>query len=173
MKNYVRFCEKFNKVMLTVGVGCLFAAAIICFVQVVTRNVINYSFKWAEEGVRYIIIFGVFFASGQIFYIDANAKVEIIYNLFPKRVQLYLNYVFYLLITAFLVIMGYYGYRCTANNLTTWCASIHIPWAVPFASLAVGSINMLLQIPAKVYQNHIALKELGQNKAAGAQPSQI
>ncbi len=146
--------------MLTAGVVCLAAAAVICCVQVITRNIVNYSFHWGDEGMRYIIIFGVFFASGQIFYMDANVKVEILYHAFPKKVQCILNAVFYILIAAFLVAFGYFGYLCVAKNMRTWCASIHIPWAVPFSTLVIGSVNMLLQVPAKLYKNYLALKEL-------------
>ena len=56
------------------------------------------------------------------------------------------------MIAVFLVIMGYYGWVYVMRNLTVWCASIHIPWAVPFFSLIVGSVNMLLQVPAKFYE---------------------
>ena len=60
--------------------------------------------------------------------------------------------VFYILTAIFLVIMFYYGYIYVQRNMKVWCASIRIPWAVPFASLLIGSVNMLIQIPAKIYE---------------------
>ena len=152
MKKYTSFCKIFNQIMLGIGVMFLVFAVGLTFVQVITRNVASLSFTWAEELTRYVVIYAVYFASGSVFYLDANAKVDIFYNLFPRKVQAVLTCIFYLLIAVFLVVMGYYGWVYVMRNLTVWCASIHIPWAIPFVSLIVGSVNMLLQVPAKFYE---------------------
>ena len=67
--------------MLGIGVLCLVFAVALTFIQVITRNVASVSFTWSEELTRYIVIFAVYFASGSVFYLDANAKVDIFYNL--------------------------------------------------------------------------------------------
>lgn len=152
MKKYTSFCKRFNQIMLGIGVLCLVFAVALTFIQVITRNVASVSFTWSEELTRYIVIFAVYFASGSVFYLDANAKVDIFYNLFSKKVQCILNCIFYVLIAIFLLTMGYYGWIYVMRNLTIWCASIHIPWAVPFATLIIGAVNMLLQVPAKFYE---------------------
>jgi len=152
MKKYVSFCNTFNRIALGAGVFLLLFAVGLTFVQVVLRNTITFSFPWAEELTRYVVIFAVYLGSGSVFYLDANAKVDIFYNMFPQKVQCALRCLFYLLIAAFLVVMGYYGYVFMMRNLTVWCSSVHIPWAVPFASLLVGAVNMLIQVPAKLYQ---------------------
>lgn len=151
MKKYVSFCKAFNRVVLGLGVLLLVFAVGLTFLQVMTRNVASISFTWSEELTRYVVIYAVYLASGSVFYLDANAKVDIFYNMFPKKVQCALSCLFYLLIAVFLVVMGYYGYVYVMRNLTIWCASIHIPWAVPFASLIFGAVNMLVQVPAKLY----------------------
>jgi TRAP-type C4-dicarboxylate transport system permease small subunit len=157
MKKYLLFCEKFNKGMVVCGVALLAFATVLTFVQVVSRDLFSFSFTWAEELTRYIIIFAVYFASGYIFFIDANASVDILYTHFSTKIQCFLTFAFYLLISIFLIVMGYYGYVCVVGNLTTWCASVPIPWGVPFAALVLGSVNMLLQVPAKVYKNYLRL----------------
>ncbi len=157
MKTYISFVKRFNLVMLGIGVLCLVFAVALTFIQVITRNVADISFTWAEELTRYVVIFAVYFAAGSVFYLDANAKVDIFYNLFPRKIQCILNCIFYVLIAIFLLTMGYYGYIYVMRNLTVWCASIHIPWAIPFASLILGAVNMLLQIPAKFYETFQAM----------------
>lgn len=151
MKKYVSFCKRFNQVMLGIGIVLLVLAVGLTFVQVVLRNLVHYSFTWAEELTRYIVIFAVYFAAGTVLYIDANAKVDMFYAKMPHMVQKILATLFYLLIAIFLCVMAYYGYVYVSRNMNVFCASIHIPWALPFSSLIVGSVNMLLQIPAKVY----------------------
>ena len=140
MKKYVAFCEKFNQVLTFVGVLILVFAIMLTFVQVCLRNLTGYSFKWAEELTRYLVIYVVYLASGHVFYINGNS------------VQKALTCLFYVLIAVFLVIMLRYGYVLVSRNMKVWCASIHIPWAVPFASLIVGAVNMLIQLPAKIYK---------------------
>lgn len=154
MKKYVSLCQKMNQVMVGLGVLLLAFVIALTFVQVLTRNLFSFSFTWAEELSRYVVIYAVYLASGSIFYFDQNARVDMFFNLFPKKVQGILNCVFYLLIATFLVIMGYYGYVYVVRNLKIWCTSIRIPWAFPFASLVLGSVNMLMQIPAKLYETY-------------------
>ncbi len=153
MDKYAAFVKKANQLLLGIGILFLLAAVVITAVQVFTRNVFSTSFTWAEEITRYMVIFAVYFASGTVVYMDANARVDIFYRMFSKKMQCILSCVFYLLTAVFLVVMGYYGYIYVARNMTIWCASVRIPWAVPFSALIIGAGNMLLQIPVKMWQS--------------------
>jgi C4-dicarboxylate transporter DctQ subunit len=151
MKKYVTFCKKINQVMTACGIAVLMAAVILTFVQVVLRNVFQYSFTWAEELTRYLVIYAVYFAAGHVLFINGNSVVDMFYNTLPDPVKKILQVIFHLLITFFVIMMLYYGWQIVARNAKVWCASIRIPWAVPFFSLIVGGVNILLQIPAKIY----------------------
>lgn len=151
MKKYLRFCRGLNNVTIGIAIALLISAVTLTFVQVCTRNFANYSFRWGEELTRYLIIFCVFFSSGYVFSIDANAKVEVILNRFPPKAKRVVLIIFCVLIALFCIVMCYYAYMLMQKNLRTWCASIRIPWAVPFSSLLIGGVNVLLQIPAKIY----------------------
>ena len=153
MDKYAAFVKKANQLLLGIGILFLLAAVVLTAVQVFTRNVFSTSFTWAEEITRYMVIFAVYFASGTVVYMDANARVDIFYRMFSKKMQCILSCVFYLLTADFLVVMGYYGYIYVARNMTIWCASVRIPWAVPFSALIIGAVNMLLQIPVKMWQS--------------------
>ncbi len=153
MKKYISFCKKLNDVMVFIGVLLIVFAVCLTFVQVVTRNLMSFSFPWADEVTRYVVIYAVYFASGSVYYLDQNAKVDILYNYFPKKLQGVLSVIFNLLTAVFLLIMAYYGYIYVQRNMSIWCTSVRIPWAVPFASLILGAVNMLIQVPAKIYQN--------------------
>ncbi|GFI09574.1 hypothetical protein IMSAGC007_02037 [Lachnospiraceae bacterium] len=153
MDKYAAFVKKANQLLLGIGILFLLAAVVITAVQVFTHNVFSTSFTWAEEITRYMVIFAVYFASGTVVYMDANARVDIFYRMFSKKMQCILSCVFYLLTAVFLVVMGYYGYIYVVRNMTIWCASVRIPWAVPFSALLIGAGNMLLQIPVKMWQS--------------------
>lgn len=152
MKKYISFCRRLNQILLGIGIAFLIIAVGLTFVQVVLRNIFHYSFTWAEELTRYLVIYAVYLASGTVLYMDANAKVDMFYHQFPPLVQKILSTFFYVLIAVFLCVMFYYGYIYVSRNVKVYCASIHIPWALPFFSLLIGAVSMLLQVPAKICQ---------------------
>ena len=151
MKQYVSFCRNINRALTLVGVLILAFSIILTFVQVILRNFVGFSFKWAEETTRYLVIYAVYLVTGRLLIEGRNSVVDLFYNIFPKGIRKVLDTLFYLLIAVFLLVMMYYVYTLVSRNVKIWCASIHIPWAVPFAALIVGSLNMLIQIPAKLY----------------------
>lgn len=161
MDKYTAIVKKVNQILLGVGILFLLAAVVITAVQVFTRNVFSTSFTWAEEVTRYIVIFAVYFASGTVVYMDANARVDIFYRMFSKKIQCILSCIFYILTAIFLIVMGYYGYIYVVRNMTIWCASVRIPWAVPFSALLIGAVNMLIQVPVKIWQSIREMKESG------------
>ncbi len=164
MKNYIKFCKEFNKVMVMLGVIFLIATVLTCLLQVVTREIFNFPFSWTEELTRYLIIYAVYFISGTLLLNDENPRIEIIYAWLPKRAQKYLNYLYYILIAVLMLVLGFYGCKVVESSKTNWCGSIRIPWAIPFSAVVVGSVNMLLQIPTKFYLNHLELKALADEK---------
>jgi TRAP-type C4-dicarboxylate transport system permease small subunit len=154
MNWYLRFSDRVNRAAMFLSVLFLVATVVICFIQVVTRTAMSFSFRWGEELTRYIVIYMVFFASGTLLARDEHPKVEILADYLPRTMRLRLNYVYALLIFTFLVVLCYYGWQLSATSWRTMCSSIRIPWAIPFASVFIGGANMLLQIPAMAMRNH-------------------
>lgn len=66
------------------GVLIIFAAVMIC-VQVTTRTLFDYSFTWAEEAVRYAIIWLVFVGSAIAVRENAHISIEVLQNVLPAR----------------------------------------------------------------------------------------
>ncbi len=160
MKTYLSFCDRLNRIAVMLSALFLVATVVICFMQVATRTAYSFSFRWAEEITRYIVIFAVFFASGALIANDEHPRVEILVEYLSKKNRLRLNYLYYALIFAFLCILTYYGWQLVATSTRTYCSSIRMPWAVPFASVFIGGVNMLVQVPARAMKNHLAILEL-------------
>lgn len=167
MDRYLRFSASVSRALMFFSVLFLLATVAICFVQVVLRTTISFSFRWAEELTRYIVIYMVFLASGTLIADDEHPRVEILVDLLSKRNRLRLNYLYCLLIFVFLVVLCYYGWQLSATSLKTMCSSIRIPWAIPFASVFIGGVNMLLQVPAKVIRVHRDIVGLEREAAEG------
>jgi TRAP-type C4-dicarboxylate transport system permease small subunit len=163
MKRFLLFCEKANWATMAGAVFFLLAAVVICFIQVVTRTTANFSFRWAEELTRYIVIFAVFLASGTMLANDEHPRVEIIDNFLSRKAQLRLNYFYHALILLFLVFLCYYGWQLAASATRTMCSSIRIPWAVPFSAVFLGGVNMLIQVPARLLKTRSAIARLARD----------
>lgn len=167
MDRYLRFSGAVNRWMMFLSVLFLIATVAICFVQVVTRTTISFSFRWAEELTRYIVIYMVFFAGGTLLANNEHPRVEILINFLSKKNQLRLNYLYSLVIFLFLIVLCYYGWQLSATSLKTMCSSIRIPWAIPFASVFIGGVNMLLQVPANIVRTRRDIVALGTAEAEG------
>lgn len=171
MNWYLVFCRKVNRTAMFLSVLCLLATVVICFMQVLTRTAANFSYRWTEEVTRYVIIFAVFLASGTLLANDEHPRVEIFCSFLSKKGQLYLNYFYYILIGAFVLLLCYYGWQLSATSTRTYCSSIRIPWAVPFSAVFIGGLNMLVQIPGKFIKNRLDIIALAhEEKKEGSKP---
>jgi TRAP-type C4-dicarboxylate transport system permease small subunit len=61
------------------GALMLFSASMIC-AQIIARSVFGSSFIWAEESVRYAIIFMVFIGSAVAFRMDAHISIDALHH---------------------------------------------------------------------------------------------
>ena len=59
-------------------------ASIMLFTQIIARSVFNYSFSWAEESVRYAIIWMVFMASSIAFRQNTHISIDVLKQILPK-----------------------------------------------------------------------------------------
>jgi len=66
-----------------VGILIMYAS-IMLFTQIIARSVFNYSFSWAEESVRYAIIWMVFMASSIAFRQNAHISIDVVKQILPK-----------------------------------------------------------------------------------------
>ncbi|MDA3919440.1 MAG: TRAP transporter small permease [Salinisphaera sp.] len=66
-----------------VGALIVFAAVMIC-AQIIARTLFGYSFTWAEEAVRYAIVWLVFVGSAIAVRKDAHISIDVLQNILPE-----------------------------------------------------------------------------------------
>lgn len=146
--------NKISMYAMNLSILFLTISAFFITLQVFLRYLFSYSFPWAEELSRYLVIYVILLASALVLQEDSNPRVEIFYETFPKKVRFYLNCFFYILILIFLVILGWQGTKAVISSLHDYTAALRIPWAVPYFAIPLGSVLMILQIPQLFIQNY-------------------
>ncbi len=111
---------------------------------VFTRYVLNYSFPWAEELTRYLLIWSVMFATPVIQYRNDNIRVDFIIQYAPLRFQGIVYLIHRLLIIGFSAILAYYGWLQALNMGITKSPTLGISMTIPFFTVPVGGVLLVL-----------------------------
>ena len=145
--------SKINSIALSASMVFFVIAFSLIIIQVFSRYIIKYSFPWVEELCRYTIISIVLLSSGYLLRNRENPYVEFLYEKFPARKKYILNIVQYSLITIFLIFLFINGVDSVLHSLRKKTPSLRIVWAIPYFSIPLGSLLMLLQMPFLFRQN--------------------
>lgn len=88
MKQTARVVDNIVTWLENAGLGTLmlYAAGMLC-TQIIARSAFNHSFFWAEESVRYAIIWMVFIGSAVAFRLDAHISIDALHYWVPKSMR--------------------------------------------------------------------------------------
>lgn len=123
----------------------MFVAAIL-FVQVVLRYVFLYSLPWPEEASRYVMIWAVMLGGSLLVKDEQLVSVDFFDKIWNRKLLVYRNAVFRLLLIVMLSVLFYYGLdqAIFARNKTT--TAMQISWFWPYLAIPVGAGLMLFQM---------------------------
>lgn len=130
----------------------LVAITLIMGIQVFSRYVLNHSFTWSEELVRYLFIYMGFISISYCIKKWISIKINQIIDLFPKKaytiLQLILNSVLFL----FFIYLSYYAYSYLMMSIESGQLSpaLEIPMyyvqAAPLIGFSLATIRAFQQI---------------------------
>jgi len=121
-KSFYKALDWLCKVIIVIGLG---AIVVILGLQLVLR-VIAVPFMWAEEVCRYIFVTLAFIGAGRAFSKGGHLTVDIFFIKFPKKVQLALLFLYYVVIIAF---TGYLFYSGVQLVKFQWNMPMYtVPW---------------------------------------------
>lgn len=130
----------------------LVAITLIMGIQVFSRYVLNHSFTWSEELVRYLFIYMGFISISYCIKKWISIKINQIIDLFPKKaytiLQLILNSVLFL----FFICLSYYAYSYLMMSIESGQLSpaLEIPMyyvqAAPLIGFSLATIRAFQQI---------------------------
>ena len=155
MKAYVKIVDKINKIVGVIVVVFFVGAFLSTFLQVVMRNLTSISVPWTDELSRYLVIYIVYLAAGLAARSGRLIRMEVLpmlMKLSEKQIQ-----VFYW-IASFLTIV-FSVIAAIQMNMNKMSASLGFSMAVPYFAIPVGSIWLVINMFANVFDSYIKMKE--------------
>lgn len=125
---------------------CLIIAGLSIFMQVILRYVFEIGFPWTEELARYLVIYLSLIGSSIVVKNKDHPRIDMIYDLFSKKGQAFLSFLFNVLNLIFLLVLFWQGIDNTCFGLDTRTPALQILWAWPYASIPLGAGLMIFQM---------------------------
>lgn len=144
MKGYSKFLdglEKVEKFILAVTIGLM---VIIMLYQVIMRYVFSKSNAWSEELTRYLFILNVMLASAVAVRSGSHLQIDVFLNKMSDKTRAIFTIVSTIIGIVFLLYLLKASVdvcRYTVNNIS---AGLHITMAIPYASIPLGAVLMIL-----------------------------
>ncbi len=123
----------------------IFVAAIL-FIQVVLRYVFLFSLPWPEEAARYLMIWVVMLGGSLLVKDEQLVAVDFFDKIWPRKLLLYRNVVFRLLLAVMLGVLFWQGIGLATFSANRTTTALEISWFWPYLAIPVGAGLMLFHM---------------------------
>ncbi len=153
----LKIIEKINDLLDKITywlLACMIGAmSLICFCQVVGRNVVKFSPAWMEESCRFLLIWTSFLGAAAILRKGGHACVSVIVNLFPFQVKRVVAIAVDAIMCVFFGILTYQGvilveryvYRM-AETMPLSMSLVYLCFPVSFGLMTMFSIEEIVRL---------------------------
>lgn len=141
----------------------LITASVILFVNVVARYGFNTGFVWAEEFVRYEIIWMVFIGGSVAARKGIHIGVNAVFHVLPQRFRRILRIAVNLLCIGFCAVLLFYGAELVAQTrmFGQKTPAMQVPFWIVQMAIPVGAALMLLR-----FAQHLSHEVFGEHQPA-------
>lgn len=141
-----RTAERIEQVLDLVNAGLLAVMVVTLSWQVFGRYVLSHAPSWSEELARFSLAWMTMFAAAAALRNGQHISVTTLLAAVPPRVQQVLMVLRDLCILATAAIFGWSGLQFAMMNATQESAGLEVSMAVPYASLVVGALLLIVQL---------------------------
>lgn len=135
MKKVLSYLEEnLEEILMVILLGAL---SIVMMSQVVARYVFHNGFTWAEEFCRYCFVYTGMLSAGYCLRKKVSIRVDVLYNFFPRVLQIVIDYASRILLTAIYAYLAYSSISLIANT-TSISAAIQLPMQYVYAAIPLG-----------------------------------
>lgn len=136
----IRKTERLSLVILMI------LLAIVCFMQVFWRLVLNAPLSWSEEVSRYLFVWLTFIGAACAVAQWGHFQVDVLLSICPPKAAKALRWFAYLAIAAFAIAMVAPGWTLITKVARQMSPAMRISMKYPYAALPVSGILMLIHI---------------------------
>jgi C4-dicarboxylate transporter DctQ subunit len=137
--------------------------SVIVVVQVFSRYLFNYSFVWAEELVRYLMIWMVMIGAARVQAMGEHIRIDFFPMLAGPRGRRLMDTVFRLCTLTFLIIIFVKGIKIAAFNRLFESSGLRISMLWPTLAIPIGAFLIILytlkDLVQDIYQSIFWSKE--------------
>ena len=152
-KKYLRFCNYTSQACGAFAVGALILSILVIVELVFERYFFQRAITWQTERVTMLLVASTFIGSAYVLSEKAHVSMEWIYDFLSKRNIIKLKIFTSLLSLFFFLILFYFGFlmveEAFIKNYTTGTVWDPPLW-IPYSSMMIGSILMILQYIAEI-----------------------
>ncbi len=125
----------------------LLLTALVLFVNVVLRYVFSASTSWAEELIRYLMIWITFIGGSICVRRGAHIRMDFLLTMLPKKAALAVTRLVFFVAGGFCAALFWYSARLVAFTVELEQASpaMGIPMWIPYLAMPLGSALMALR----------------------------
>ncbi len=155
---FLDLIEKVERFFLAISMGVMIVDMTY---QVILRYVFSNSNAWSEELARYLFIFEVMVAAAIAIRKNSHLQIDVLINCFKPRTKTAFTLVSTLVGMVFLVCLLVYSIKLVQTGGTNISVGLNIPMSIPYATIPLGVVLMLLTSVEVVFKSVKELKEGG------------
>ncbi len=136
--------DRLYAVLRAICVVILVEYLILVLLQVFFRYVLNESLFWAEEAVRFSMVWSVLLGSALVARDRAHIRIDVVENMLPPLARRRLDLVLDLLMILFMLILMVTGLQFAGRSMMQTSPSLDLPmWAV-YGAIPIGAVLQAL-----------------------------
>ncbi len=136
--------DRLYAVLRAICVVILIEYLILVLLQVFFRYVLNESLFWAEEAVRFSMVWSVLLGSALVARDRAHIRIDVVENMLPPVARRRLDLALDVLMIVFMVILMITGIQFAGRSMMQTSASLDLPmWAV-YGAIPIGAFLQAL-----------------------------
>ncbi|PIE55605.1 MAG: C4-dicarboxylate ABC transporter substrate-binding protein [Dethiosulfovibrio peptidovorans] len=130
----------------------LILTSLIIFVNVVLRYVFHASTSWAEEAVKYLMIWITFIGGSICFRKGLHVSIDFFLSYISESARRIVAAAVLAVCLVFVIFMIYYGFRLVLFNFSTGQVSpaLRLPMWIPYLAIPLGFLLMSRHIVAHI-----------------------
>ena len=144
MKLWIRIIKYLESIETNICRLLLMSMSVIVVVQVFSRYLFNYSFVWAEELVRYLMIWMVMIGAARVQAMGEHIRIDFFPMLAGPRGRRLMDIFFRLCTLTFLIILFVKGIKIAAFNRLFESSGLRISMLWPTLAIPIGALLIIL-----------------------------
>lgn len=136
--------DKLEKTFLA---GTIIFTSLLLFVNVVMRYVLLMPIYWAEELVRYLMVWMIFIGASQVTSWGGHVAVDILPRFLSKRGNIILAFAVNMACIVFCILLAYYSLEqmLRVKNAHQVSPAMELPMWLAYAAIPAGTLLMLIR----------------------------